>query len=83
MLPSYRLDLTTKTLDYENSLDWTSEEITAWLDSKELETQRIEEQEQEAFNRRGGFTGERGVGSMWRQINAEIEVDQAIYRFCS
>lgn len=49
----------------------------------ELETQRVEEEEEAAFIRRGGFSGERGVRSLWGQIGANIEADKARYRFFS
>ena len=81
-LPLQRLNLDTETLlDQEDGPQWTDEEIRAWHDYKELVEQRVEEEEEAAFIRRGGFSGERGIGSLWRQIDANIEADKARYRF--
>jgi hypothetical protein len=81
-LPLQRLDLDTETLlDQEDGPQWTDEEIRAWHDYDELEEQRVEEEEEAAFIRRGGFSGERGVRSLWGQIGANIEADKARYRF--
>jgi hypothetical protein len=74
-LPKRRLNLNTKRLE-KGPANWTDEEICALFDYEELESQRVEEQEEAAFRARGGFSAERGIWSLMRQIDRDIQAEK-------
>jgi hypothetical protein len=78
-----RLDLETETLlDYiEHPPKWTDEEVEAWLDWDAEETIEVERQVQAEFDTRGGFSAERGVQGLNRQIRRDIQARRNEYRF--
>jgi hypothetical protein len=82
-LGTQRLDLKTETLlDYiEHPPKWTDEEVEAWLDWDAEETIEVERQVQAEFDIRGGFSAERGVQGLNRQIRRDIQARRNEYRF--
>ena len=74
-----RLDLETETF-LEGRAEWIDEEIEAYLDWDMQETIEVEIQEEAKFNRRGGFSGERGVQGLHNQAAAEVQA-QECYKF--
>ena len=86
-LPIWRLNLDTKTLDKEATAVWVGEEVSAWLDWKEVQDQeatREADREVEAeLIKAGGFgkSRERGVRGLWDRIDADIEARNVQYRF--
>ena len=69
-------------MDYiEHPPKWTNEEVEAYLDWDAEETIEIERQEQAEFDIRGGFSAERGIRGLNRQIRRDIEARRKEYRF--
>jgi hypothetical protein len=86
-LPLWRLDLDTETLLKDDIAEWSNEEISAWLDWKEVQDQeatREADREAEAeLIEAGGYgrSKERGVRGLWDRIDADIEARNVQYRF--
>ena len=86
-LPLWRLDLDTETLLKDDIAKWSNEEISAWLDWKEVQDQeatREADREAEAeLIEAGGYgrSKERGVRGLWDRIDADIEARNVQYRF--
>ena len=86
-LPLWRLDLDTETLLKDDIAEWSKEEISAWLDWKEVQDQEAtreadKEAEAELIEAGGyGRSKERGVRGLWDRIDADIEARNVQYRF--
>jgi hypothetical protein len=86
-LPLWRLDLDTETLLKDDIAEWSNEEISAWLDWKEVQdqeaTREADRQVEAELIKAGGFgrSKERGVRGLWDRIDADIEARNVQYRF--
>jgi hypothetical protein len=81
-MPRKRLDLQTETL-LEGRPHWTQEELDAYADYQALKEQEIEDAEEARMIAQGGFgrSSERGIGSLLRSINGQIDTKSVRYRF--
>jgi hypothetical protein len=81
------LDLDTETLLKDDIAEWSNEEISTWLDWKEVQDQEAtKEADREAeaeLIKAGGYSRskERGVRGLWDRIDADIEARNVQYRF--
>ena len=81
-LPQQRIDITAKKLIDRRS-NWSNEEIDAFLNYQAVQEQEIEVEEEARTVAQGGFgrSKNRGIGSLFRQINRSIQEDEAQYSF--
>ena len=81
-LPRQRIDITAKKL-IDRRANWSNEEIDAYLDYQAVREQEIEVEEEARIVAQGGFgrSKNRGIGSLFRQINRSIQEDEAQYCF--
>jgi hypothetical protein len=81
-LPRERIDLQTET-ELDEALNWTHEEISAWLDNDALKDQEIEQEVEAELISAGGFgqNNERGVRRLQKRIRMDQEAQREQYRF--
>jgi hypothetical protein len=79
-LPRERIDIETET-ELDNAPNWTHEEISAWLDNEALKEQEIEREVEAELIAAGGFSRQRGVGSLRKQIERDIAVTSVPHTF--
>jgi hypothetical protein len=82
-LPLQRLDLETETLSsLDDTPNWTTEEVQAWLDYEEVlqeEADKVEEAELVAAGGYGRVRG--GYRSVWSRVERDIQAEKEQYRF--